>query len=72
MDLSPIYKAVAGGVAGAIVALAARYGFHASPDVVNAVSVIVTAAFGYAVGHLTVFLAPANKPKAVDSTTPKA
>jgi hypothetical protein len=61
MDLSPISKAIAGGLVGLVVAEVARYGFHGSPEVVNAVSVIVTALVGYVVGHIAVYLAPANK-----------
>lgn len=61
--LAPVSKAVAGGLVAAVIALAARYGFNASPDVVNALGIVVTAVVGYAVGHVVVFLAPANRPK---------
>lgn len=61
-DVAPISKAIAGGIVTAIVAEAARYGFQAAPEVVTAVGVILTAGVGYVVGHLVVYLAPANKP----------
>lgn len=60
MDLSSISKAIGGGLAGAVIAVAARYGFHAAPEVVSAVSVVVTAFVGYAVAHLAVYFAPKN------------
>ena len=63
MDLSTISKAIAGGTVSAVVALGARYGFHASPEVLDALSVLVTAVAGYVVGHVVVYLAPANKVK---------
>lgn len=63
MDLAPISKAVAGGLVSAVAALLARYGFHPGVETVNALHVIVTAVVGYALGHVVVFFAPANKPK---------
>lgn len=62
-DLSPISKAIAGGLVAAIVGIAARYGFHPQAETVTAVGVIVTAVVSYVVGHVVVFLAPKNKPK---------
>lgn len=61
--LSEISKAIAGGVVGLIVALAARYGFQADAQTASALSVVVTGLVGYLVGHVAVYLAPANKPK---------
>lgn len=63
MDLSSISKAIAGGVVGLIVALVARYGFQADAPTISAIGVIVTAIVGYGVGHIAVFLAPANTSK---------
>lgn len=60
-DTSSFSKAIAGGLVAVIVALAARYGFHTGPDVVTALGVIVTVVVSYLVGHLIVYLAPANK-----------
>lgn len=62
-DLTTITKAIAGGIVGAIVAIAARYGFHANAPTVSALGVIVTALVGYVAGHVIVYLAPANKLK---------
>jgi len=62
-DLSPISKAIAGGLVAALVALAARYGFHLGPPYTDAIGVLVTGGVGYLVGHIAVWLAPANKPK---------
>lgn len=61
--IAPVSKAVAGGIVGAVVAVLARYGFHASPETLNAVSVIVTAVVGYVVGHVVLYISPANKVK---------
>lgn len=61
MDLSTISKAIAGGLVGVLVAEAARYGFQASPVIVDAVSVLITGLVGYVVGHAIVWVAPANK-----------
>lgn len=60
-DLSPISKAIAGGLVTALVAEAARYGFHPQATTVTALGVLVTALISYAVGHVGVFLAPKNK-----------
>lgn len=54
-------KAIAGGVVSVIVALAARYGFAADPATVSALTVLLTAVVAYLVGHIAVYLAPANK-----------
>jgi hypothetical protein len=61
MNLSAISKAIAGGIVGVIVAEAARFGFHAGPETVSALAVIVTGVVGYVVGHVVVYLSPANK-----------
>lgn len=60
-DLSTVSKAIGAGIAGAIVALAARYGFNADAPTVSAIGVIVTAVVGYVVGHVVTYLSPANK-----------
>lgn len=59
--MESVSKAIAGGLVGVVVAEVARYGFHPGPQVLDAVSVLVTALVGYAVGHVGVWLAPANK-----------
>jgi hypothetical protein len=61
MDLSTISKAIAGGVVSALVALGARYGFHASGETVTALGIVVTALVGYGLGHVVVYFAPRNK-----------
>lgn len=61
MDLSSMSKAIAGGIVSALVAIAAHYGFQANPEIITAAGVILTAAVGYAVGHIAVYLAPKNK-----------
>lgn len=61
MDLASISKAIAGGVIAALVAEAARFGFHPHPETVSAVSVVVTAVVAYIAGHVVVYFAPKNK-----------
>lgn len=64
MDLTPISKAVAGGIVTGLVALVFRYtGHQLDVSVVGALGVIVTAAVGYIIGHVVVYFAPANKVK---------
>lgn len=63
MDLSPIYKAIGGGIAGLIIAEAARFGFQPDGPTANALSVVITALLGYGVGHLIVYFFPKNQPK---------
>lgn len=63
MDLSTISKAIAGGVVSALVALAARYGFHPHAETITAVGAVVTVVVGYIAGHVVVYLSPANKVK---------
>lgn len=63
MNLGSISKAIAGGLVGAGVAEAARYGFQVDAPTATALSVILTGVIGYVVGHLLVFLAPKNTPK---------
>lgn len=61
MNLSSMSKAIAGGIVSALVAEAARFGFHPKAATVSAVSVIVTAVVAYVAGHVVVYLSPANK-----------
>jgi hypothetical protein len=61
MNLSSMSKAIAAGVTSALVAEAARFGFHPHATTVSAVGVIVTAVVAYVAGHVIVFLAPSNK-----------
>lgn len=62
-------KAIAGGLATLIVALAARYGFNASPDTLNWIGMVLFAVVSYGVGHVVVFFAPANKVVALTAPT---
>lgn len=62
MNLSTVNKAIAGGIVSAIVAVAAHYGWQPQAETVTALGVIVTAAVGYVVGHVAVYVAPKNKP----------
>lgn len=64
-DVQNISKAIAAGIVGAIIAVAARYGLHANGPTISAVGVIVTAVVGYVIAHIVTYLAPANKPKGV-------
>lgn len=61
MELSTISKAIGGGIAGAIIALAAHFGFQPDAPTATALAVVVTAVVGYAVGHVAVYFAPKNK-----------
>jgi hypothetical protein len=61
MDLQSISKAIAGGLVGAVLTVLAHYGFQPSGATVTALGVVVTAVVGYVVGHIVVYLAPANK-----------
>lgn len=63
MDLSAISKAIGGGIAGALIALAAHFGFQPDAPTATALAVLTTAVSGYIIGHLVVFFAPANKLK---------
>lgn len=63
MDLSTVSKAIAGGVVSALVALAARYGWQPHAETVTLLGAVVTAVVGYVVGHVVVYLSPANKLK---------
>lgn len=56
-----INKAIAGGIVGLVVALAARFGWQPDAPTITALSVVVTSVVGYAVGHLTVYFFPKNK-----------
>lgn len=58
---STITKAITGGIVSALVAEGARYGFQSNATTVTALGVVVTAIIGYVIGHLIVFLVPANK-----------
>lgn len=55
MELTTFDKAIAGGLSTAIVAVAARVGFHADAQTVSALSVVVTAIVGYVIGHIAVY-----------------
>jgi len=55
-------KAIAAGVVAALVAEAARFGFHPKATTVTAAGVIVTAVVTNAIAHVAVFFAPKNKP----------
>jgi hypothetical protein len=61
MDLSPLYKAIAGGAVTAVVAELAHFGFQPNASTVTALGVIVTAVVGYVIGHVVVYFAPRNK-----------
>lgn len=61
MDLSPVSKAVAGGLVTALVAEFAHYGFQPSATTVTALGVVVTAVVAYIIGHVAVYFAPKNK-----------
>lgn len=63
MDLSTISKAIAAGITGAIIALAARYGFQPDAPTASALGVIVTALVGYIAGHVVTYFAPKNSTK---------
>lgn len=61
MNLSEISKAIAGGLAGLIIAEAARFGFQPDAPTKSAIAVLVTAVVGYLIGHIVVYLSPKNK-----------
>jgi FtsH-binding integral membrane protein len=61
VELSTISKAIGGGIAGAIIALAAHFGFQPDAPTATALAVVVTAVTGYVVGHVAVYFAPKNK-----------
>lgn len=63
MDLSPFSKAIAGGIVSSLVAVLSHYGFQPHAETVTALGVLVSAVVGYALGHLVVYLSPANKHK---------
>lgn len=63
MDFSPFYKAIGGGIAGLIIAEAARFGFQPDGPTASALSVVVTALTGYILGHALVYFSPKNKTK---------
>jgi sugar phosphate permease len=60
-DIQTIAKAIAGGIVSALVAEAARFGFHPQDTTVTAAGVIITAAVAYIMGHVAVYFAK-NKP----------
>ena len=62
MDISNYYKAIAGGIVTAITAEVARFGFHPKQASITWATGLVTAIISYVVGHLVVYLSPANKP----------
>lgn len=57
-------KAISAGAIAALVAEAARFGWHPQGSTVTAAGVIVTAVVSYIIGHLAVYFAPKNKPTA--------
>lgn len=61
MDLTPMSKAIAGGVVTLVVGWLLRYGITLSPIVHDAVASIALAVATYATGHIVVFFAPKNK-----------
>jgi hypothetical protein len=65
LNLASMSKAIAGGLVSAIVLELGRYGFHPGPEVITAAGVVGTAVVGYVIGHLVVFLAPANRAKSL-------
>lgn len=60
-DISAFYKAVGGGVAGLLIAEAARFGFNPDAPTKDALALVVTALVGYIVGHVIVYFSPKNK-----------
>jgi hypothetical protein len=65
MDISSITKAIAGGLSSLLIAELARYGFQPHSDTITAIGVIVTGIVAYIVGHVVVYLSPANKTKGI-------
>ena len=59
--LQTVSKAIAGAIVGAIIALAARFGFNTDETTANALDVIVTIILGTATGYVGVYLAHKNK-----------
>jgi hypothetical protein len=66
LDVASMSKAIAGGLVSLLIAELARFGFNPDGDTLTAIGVIVTGVVAYLVGHLVVYLAPANKPKGVN------
>lgn len=62
-DLATISKAIGGGISGALIALAAHFGFQPDAPTATALAVVTTAVAGYIVGHIVTYFAPANKRK---------
>lgn len=61
-SLAPYQKAIAAGLAGLVIAEAAKYGVNLPSEAVNNLAgVLVTGVLGYVVAHVTVWRAPANK-----------
>lgn len=48
-------KAIIGGLTAAILAEAARYGFHTTPQDITWLGVVLTAVVPYVVTHLTIY-----------------
>jgi hypothetical protein len=61
MDLTPISKAIAGGLVTLLVGECAKYLFQPSAEQVTALGVLVTGVVSYLFGHIVVYLAPKNK-----------
>lgn len=58
--MTPFDKAIIGGLSSAIIAEAARYGFHANAQDVSTLAVVLTAVVPYVVTHALVYF-KANK-----------
>ena len=61
LDLSTISKAIAGGLVTLVVGYLAKYGVHITPVINDSLNTLIFALVFYAVGHLVVYIAPANK-----------
>lgn len=61
--LQTVSKAIGGALAGAIIGLAARFGFDADQNTTDALGIILTALVSAGVGFISVYLAPKNKEK---------
>lgn len=58
--MSPVSKAIAGGLVTLVVSFVSRYGWTLSPVVHDALSSISLAVVSYLVGHIVVYFAPKN------------
>jgi hypothetical protein len=66
MPVTPFDKAIIAGLTSAILAEAARYGFHATAQNITTLGLVLTAVVPYVIAHGLVYLktnrAPASKP----------